>query len=54
MIEIWNEVVEDGVISNIHARHLCERLWICPAWCPSVSPFLRIPAKQNRKYCARH
>ena len=22
MIEIWNEVVEDGVISNIHARHL--------------------------------
>ena len=26
MIEIWNEVVEDGVISNIHARHLCERL----------------------------
>ena len=42
MIEIWNEVVEDGVISNIHARHICERLGFVQ---PGVGPFLRIPAK---------
>lgn len=26
MVRIWNQVVEDGVASNVHARHLYERL----------------------------
>ena len=30
LIRIWNEVVEDGVASNTHARHLYERLGFQP------------------------
>ena len=54
MIEIWNEVVEDGVISNIHARHLCERLGFVQPGVLVSALFFGFPQKQNRKYCARH
>lgn len=54
MIEIWNEVVEDGAISNIHARHLCERLGFVQPGVLVSALFFGFPQKQNRKYCARH
>ena len=54
MIEIWNEVVEDGVISNIHARHLRERLGFVQPGVLVSALFFGFPQKQNRKYCARH